>query len=255
MMPDQQGTESVAALSRALVLLGSFSAERPMMTLAEAAALLDLPRSTMRRTLHTLVSLGFLLVEGRACRLAPRVLELASPFLGADPVPTILQPACDRLLVRLGTACSIGVLDGDHVLAIARAIPANWLSAREAAQYGVPATGSALGRMLLAGLPEPALAKLLAASDPPALTSRTITGRPALLDAIAAARREGFAFTEQETELGFRALAVPLRRFDGRIVAALGVSARIETVSTPVMLVEMRAVLDAEAALLRDQII
>ncbi|WP_164867706.1 IclR family transcriptional regulator domain-containing protein [Rhodovarius crocodyli] len=234
--------ESLAALGRGLTVLGAFSAERPVISVAEAAELLELPRSTARRTLGTLAALGFLEPAGRGWRPTARALRLAAPYLPADPVPTLLQPACDRLLAETGAACLAGTLDGAEVLVIARALPPQWLARHEAAAR-LPAAASAVGRMLLAGLPEPALDHI---PEP---------RRPGLLTAIAEARREGFALVDQEMELGFRSLAVPLRRFDGRVVAALGLTLRIEAASIATLLTTLRPLLEAEAARLADRLL
>lgn len=252
--PAGSGGEALAALGRGLTLLGAFSAERPVLSVGEAAELLGLPRSTARRTLSTLVVLGYLDQDRRGWRLTPRALRLAAPYLLSDPAPTLLQPACERILARTGAACMAGVLDGGEVLLVARAVPSQWIALREAGAR-LPATASALGRVLLADLPEPALAALIEDTGAASLTSRSVTGRSGLLTAIGDARREGFAFVDQETELGFRSLAVPLRRFDGRIVAALGVTMRIEAASAATMLLELRRLIEAEAAGLADQLV
>lgn len=246
--------ESLAALGRGLTLLGAFSAARPVLSVGDAAELLALPRSTARRTLSTLTALGYLEPAGRGWRPTARALRLAAPYLLADPVPTLLQPACERILAMTGAACLAGVLEGAEVLVVARALPPQWLARREAGSR-LPATASALGRMLLASLPEPALEPLLDSVAAESLTARSLTGRPGLLTAIAEARREGFAFVDQEMELGFRSLAVPLRRFDGRVVAALGITLRIEAASVAAMLTGLRGVLEAEAARLAGQIL
>jgi IclR family pca regulon transcriptional regulator len=60
------------------------------------------------------------------------------------------------------------------------------------------------------------------------LTPKTVTGRAELKKIIEKAARDGYALADQEAELGFRSLAVPVRRFDGRVVAALNVGVRVE---------------------------
>jgi IclR family pca regulon transcriptional regulator len=57
------------ALERGLAVLGAFDAEHDRMTQADLAKRLHLPRATVRRSLTTLVHLGFLTVDGRTYRL------------------------------------------------------------------------------------------------------------------------------------------------------------------------------------------
>ena len=62
-----------------------------------------------------------------------------------------------------------------------------------------------------------------------------IKGQVLVRQAILAVRRQGFAFADQEAELGFRSIAVPVKRYDGVIVAALNLGARIERASPALM--------------------
>ncbi len=63
----------------------------------------------------------------------------------------------------------------------------------------------------------------------------TLRDRAALRAAILAARRDGYAYADQEVEFGFRSVAVPLVRYDGTVVAAMNVGARIEVASRETM--------------------
>jgi IclR family pca regulon transcriptional regulator len=41
-------------------------------------------------------------------------------------------------------------------------------------------------------------------------------------------RKDGYALVDQEVEIGFRSIAVPLRRIDGRTIAALNIGVHSE---------------------------
>ena len=49
-----------------------------------------------------------------------------------------------------------------------------------------------------------------------------------LRKAILKARADGFSLVDQEAEIGFRSISVPLRRLDGRVIAALNIGAQSE---------------------------
>jgi len=84
------------ALARGLRIIESFDRNHRRMTLAETARAVDLPRATVRRSLSTLLHLGYMTLDGREYELAPRVLGLATAYLDAGP-GRVLQPACERL--------------------------------------------------------------------------------------------------------------------------------------------------------------
>ena len=218
--------------------------------LSAPAPAVDLPRATARRALLTLVQLGYVAGDGRLFRLTPRVLQLATAYLTSNAVSTLLQPACDRIMRQVGESCTAAVLEGPDVVMIARALPAQLMPAGVGVGFRLPAYCSALGRVLLSGMPAPALEAYLAATPLLAVTDHTVTDPAAIRRAVLAAAADGFCFVDQEAEHGFRSVAVPLRRFDGTLVAALNVGARIERVDAPTMRGQHLALLQAEAAAL-----
>jgi IclR family pca regulon transcriptional regulator len=242
------GPDHSEALARGLQIMTVFNGAGRSLTLTELAAAVNLPRATARRALLTLVALGYVAVEGRQFRLTPRVLRLASAYLTSNVVSTLLQPACDRIARAVGESCTAAVLEAGEAVMIARALPLQLVPAGAGIGYRLPAYCSALGRVLLAALPVDALAAYLDRTPLTALTSHTLTGRPAVEAAIASVQKTGFSYVDQEAEPGFRSIAVPLRRFDGTIVAALNIGARVEQADRAEMTGRHLQTLLAEAA-------
>lgn len=241
------GPDFLEALARGIGILSAFNADRRQMSLSDVARITDLPRATVRRSLYTLEQLGYLESDGRLFRLTPKVMSLAGAYLGSGNA-AILQQACDRLCTALDEACSAAVLDGDTAVMIAHASPPRYLSSAPGVGFRVPAFCSALGRVLLAATgQEP--------SGMRALTPKTVTGLEELKLLIARAAKDGYALADQEAELGFRSLAVPVRRFDDRIVAALNIGIRVERATPKQMRELFLPPLLQAAEELRDQVI
>lgn len=243
------------ALARGLSVLMAFNGERRQMTLSEAARATDLPKATVRRALHTLAALGFIAGEGALFRLTPRVLTLASAYLASNSVSTVVQPVCERLSAQLREACSAAVLDRDEVVMVAHASPPRFIAVAPGVGFRLPAYCTSLGRVLLAALPDDALAAFLERLDPVAQTPHTLTDKRRLGEVIRSVRSQGFAFVDQEAEEGFRSVAVPLRRYDGTTLAALNIGARIERASAETMLGTYLPLLRAEAETLQAQLV
>ncbi|MBP0445761.1 helix-turn-helix domain-containing protein [Roseomonas sp. SSH11] len=221
------GPDHSEALARGIAILSAFGPDRRQMTLAEAARAVDLPRATARRALLTLTHLGFLEVDGRLFRLTPKVLQLASGYLGANGVSALLQPRCERIAATTGAACSVAMLDGAEIVFVAYGQASRLMPVNTMIGARLPAHCTALGRVLLAALPDAELEDILRALRPEAVTPRTETDPGRIRKAILAARQAGHALVEEEMEPGFRSLALPLRRYDGRVVAALNIGAPI----------------------------
>jgi IclR family pca regulon transcriptional regulator len=70
---------------------------------------------------------------------------------------------------------------------------------------------------------------------PKDMTTFTKTKKKDIREEIELARKRGYAFASQEANIGFRSVAVSLRRFDGKTVAALSASGRVELISEKMM--------------------
>ncbi|MEQ8346755.1 MAG: IclR family transcriptional regulator C-terminal domain-containing protein [Sneathiellaceae bacterium] len=249
------GPDFSEALARGMRVIRAFNAEARQMTLSELAKHVDLPRATVRRVLLTFVHLGYVEAEGRQFRLTPKVLDLAAAFLSSSAVSSVLQPTCERITRELGEACSTAVLYGAQVVMIAHAAPPRFIDVGPGVGFRLPAWCTSLGRVLLAEQEPAELEAFLAAVEIEAVTPHTVTDRAGLRLRIEAARDQGHAIVDQEAELGFRSVAVPLRRLDGKAVAALNVGARVEAASVETLRDRFLPVLQREAAALRTQLL
>jgi IclR family pca regulon transcriptional regulator len=225
---ESAGPEFLEALARGLRVIEAFGRDRRQLTLSDAAKVVDLPRASVRRTLSTLVQLGYAETDGRMFKLTPRILTLASSYLQANPLSEILQPALERTSAAVNEACSSAVMDGDDVVMIAHASPNRLVAVSAQIGLRLPAVSSSLGRVLLASLDDRALDKFLARIKPAKLTPTTVTDKNELRKAIVKARADGYSLVDQEVEIGFRSISVPLRRLDGKVIAALNIGVHSE---------------------------
>jgi IclR family pca regulon transcriptional regulator len=249
------GADFSEALARGLGVITAFDEQRRQMTLSDVARAVDLPRATVRRSLATLVSLGYVEADGRLFRLAPRILKLAIAYLSSDPVPSILQPICERLCRQVGASCSVAVRDGDEAVMIARAVPARPASVGLGVGYRLPVFCSALGRVLASTMPDAELDAFLAQLKPVRFTRQTVVSKPEIRRLILDTRKKGYALADQEAEIGIRSIAVPLVRFDGKAVAALNIGVQPEQVSSKTLIADYLPLLFREATVLKERLV
>ena len=230
---DNRGaTDFIESLDRGLRVLELFGGGQQPMTLSDLARAADLPRATARRILFTFERAGFVESDGKLFRLTPRVLVLASSYLASNHVVSVLQPALDRLSSEAQEISSMAILDGNDVVFIARASPTRIFSAGIDVGYRLPAFCTSVGRVLLSRLPDAELIAALDKMDLAPLTPFTVTDRKLLLKAIDADRATGYSLVDREAEPGFRSISVPIRRYDGVIVAAINMGAHVDRVSS-----------------------
>lgn len=232
------------ALERGLLVLTAFGRGEERLTQAQLARKLELPRATVRRALLTLTHLGYVVNDERSYRLAPKVLTLAAAYLTTNPVSHVLQPVCDRLADEFEASCTAAVLDGARAVMIARALPRHALPIGQGLGFHVPATRSALGLVLLGGLPEERRRRFLldfhsGPEDEP--DSSALEAR------IVEVANQGYAYVAHEVEAGFHSIAVPLRRWDGTPIAALNIGTNVERIPEQGMLARVLPTLSETA--------
>jgi len=238
------------ALERGLLVLNAFDHADERLTQSDLARKLALPRATVRRALLTLTHLGYVVSENRSFRLTPQVLTLATAYLTTNPVSRVLQPVCDDLSEEFAASCTAAVLDGPAAVMIARALPQQSFAVGQGIGFRVPATRSALGRVLISALDDERRHRYLLDHE-----TREETA-PAQLDAVLSqVRTQGYAYVAHEVEAGFHSVAVPLRRWDDVQVAALNVGANTERLSQEEMLERVLPVLLATARKIQPQLV
>ena len=220
------GASSLRRGLRALdVLAHAGGPDDPGLGVVDVARRLGVDKSQASRTLRTLAEHG--LVERdpvtRAYRVGPRVFGYAA-LVAQRRLLRAAPPVLAELVAGLGERAHLSVLDGAAVLTLLSESPPHAVQAAGWAGRTVPAYCTAAGRALLADHDPDAQAALLGRVALERVAPNTVTDLDALARRIAAARARGWAAADEEMEPGLAAVAAPVRRFDGRIVAALNVS-------------------------------
>ena len=191
----------------------------------DVARRLGIDKSQASRTLRALADHG--LVERdpatRAYRLGPRVFAYAA-LVSERRLLRAAPPMLERLVGALGERAHLSVLDGAAVLTLLSHSPPHAVQAAGWAGRTVPAYCTAAGRALLADHDADALRALLGGVELVAHGPNTVRSLEELRARVAEANARGYAVSDEELEPGLSAVAAPVRRFDGRIVAALNVS-------------------------------
>jgi IclR family pca regulon transcriptional regulator len=230
-----RGPDFVQSLERGLSVIRSFDADRPEQTLSEVAASAGVTRAAARRFLLTLEELGYVRSEGRFFSLTARVLELGYAYLSSLSLPDLAEPHLESLVAEVNESSSVSVLDGADVVYVARVPTRRIITVVISVGTRFPAYATSMGRVLLAGLPDPELETYLADVRLKTLTARTLSSVAALRGELTKVRGQGYALVNQELEDGLRAIAAPVRDRTGRVIAAVNVSAHASRTSLEVM--------------------
>ncbi|NUU22245.1 MAG: IclR family transcriptional regulator [Streptomycetaceae bacterium] len=203
----ERATGGVQSLERAFDLLEVLADAGGVLGLSDLAARSGLPMPTIHRLVQTLVRLGYLRQDStRRYTLGPRLIRLgetAGRLLGSWARPYLAE-----LMESTGETANLAVLESGEVVYVGQ-VPSRH-SMRMFTEVGrrVQPHCTAVGKALLAQLPDDQAARTLGPGPLTAHTAYTVTDPAELLRQFEAIRDQGYAIDDQEQELGVRCIAV-----------------------------------------------
>ncbi|MFI5008921.1 MAG: IclR family transcriptional regulator [Solirubrobacterales bacterium] len=224
------------SLERGLAILSCFTPERPIRGIADVADELGMRRSTTHRYMSTLVALGYL-EQGaaRKYRLGLRVTDLGMSALNSTALREHARPYLEELCRQSSYTVSLAVLDGSEIVYVDR------VRSSRRTQGGVdldlapgarlPAYCTAMGKLLMAFLPDEEQRSLLSEVKPTRMGPNTITSKTQLRAELENIREEGFAVNDQELAPELYAIAAPVRSESHEVVAAVSMTAHASMIS------------------------
>jgi IclR family transcriptional regulator, pca regulon regulatory protein len=231
----QGDPDFMTSLARGLAVLSVFSQHAREVTMSQISSETGISRAAVRRVLYTLTKLGYVGEQGRGYVLLPRVLGIGGAYVASSSMTAAAQPVLDALRDSVHESCSLGMLDGDDLLYIARAETVRIMSIGLRAGSRLPAYCTSMGRVLLAALPHDTLESYLERNPLRPRTERTLTNPQDFLDLLERVRREGVSLVDQELEIGLRSIAVPVRNRSGEVIAALNIGTQAGRVNLQTM--------------------
>lgn len=211
-------------VDRALSIL-PLLAEGPA-DLGQVADRLGVHKSTALRLLRTLHEHGLVYRQSdQRYRLGARLFALAQQAVENLDIREIAHPHLVRLNEQCGHTVHLAVHEENEVLYIDKV--ESRYPVRMYSRIGKPVaiTVAAVAKLLLADLPEPERRTIADKLDYPMYTARSIPNAPAFLKELAAVREQGWATDLGGHEESINCVAAPIRGTDGRVVAAMSVSA------------------------------
>jgi IclR family pca regulon transcriptional regulator len=230
-------TGTSQSLERGLAILSSFHSDRPLLGVSELSRDLDLSRSTAHRYVSTLAKLGYLQQdpESKRYRLGPKVLDLGFSALNSMDLLEISAPYLRRLSDETQRTVNLAILDGIDVVYIERyRTPQQGqreidLNLHVGAR--LPAYCTAMGKAILAFLPEDRLAELIERIDFAPRGPNTLTNARAFRTELEKIRATGISVNDEELAYGLRSIAAPIHSHSGEVLAALNLAVHRTIVS------------------------
>jgi DNA-binding IclR family transcriptional regulator len=219
------GTGRLGALRKGLAVFDMFDVDRTTVTVVEIARHLNLHKSSASRIAANLMLAGFLTpAPTGGYRLSAKLTRLGAIAAADTHLTSVSAEHMRALVAEVGETCHVGVLEGNEAVTVALVDGSysvrlhSWVGKRSLAH------STAMGKVLLSELDDDVLGNLFPDGRLPVRTEHTVDNLADLKAQLAEVRSSGFAFDNEELELGLRCVAAPIRDFEGRIVGALTVA-------------------------------
>jgi IclR family KDG regulon transcriptional repressor len=249
----------LSSVIKALEVLDFFTVEKPELSLAEISKHMGTHKSSVYRILRTLEATNFLRwnSERGKYRLSPKILELASRVLAQYDLREVAGPSMDDLAARTGEIIHLSILDECEIVYLEKKGAGQVLTVATRVGGRYPAYASAMGKVLMAFLPEQQLQGILEETELAALTPNTITDEVQLRRELEKIRGQGYALDNEEAFPGIRCIAAPIREPRGKVVAAISATVpaqRLPTERSPELIEMITETASRISALIVDSI-
>lgn len=213
------------SLERGLKILEMIGSSKSGLSNKEISEELRIATSSCSYVLGRLEGEGYLARNAATGRyqIGLKVLAISRGVLRHMNFREVAEPVLQRLRDDTGLDGVVGILDQNKVMVINRVSGGEFPKADVDTGTVYWAHATAIGKVLLAHIPQEHVLDLLGAQDLVRYTENTITSTPDLLAELDRVRKVGYAISNEEQQLGLRSVAAPI--VDSQRAVRAGVAA------------------------------
>ncbi|MBV0926148.1 IclR family transcriptional regulator [Halomicroarcula limicola] len=219
--PDDGG-KRVAAVQRAFEVV-SVLRDAGTVRISDVADALDIPTSTAHVHLKTLESAGYVVQGADGYRLGLQFLRDGAVARSELRAYSTAKSEIDNLAESTGEVANLGVEENGQRVIVYQAEGSEAVYDNALVGEYTNMHWTALGKAILAELPDDYVEEIVDSYGLPTATENTIDTPEALFETLTAIRERGFALEDEERRTGIRSIAVPLEVED-RVVGAVSLS-------------------------------
>jgi len=222
-------TASIQVIDRAARLMDAIAASEGPASLKILSAETQLHPSTAYRILASLVDTG--LVErdsAGAYFIGRKIQRLANSARRELDLREQARDVMERLRDDIHETVNLTVREGDEVIYIERVTPNRMMRVEQVIGSRAPLHVTAVGKLMLGELGNVFIRAYSERTGLKPYTPHTLSSADALIEEVHRSNAAGFAFDNEEAEIGVGCIGVLIADNKGNVVAGLSVSAPIE---------------------------
>jgi len=218
-----EGQRTIKAVERAAGMLDALEEEGPM-GVSDLADRVGVSKGTAHTYLSTLESERLVAATSGEYRLSLRYLSLAERVTERTEIYDLAKTEVDKLAEATDERAQFAMLEDGMVANVYRARGENAIRTTiTVGQYDYPHY-IAVGKAMLAHLPEERLDAIIEDNGLPGRTERTITDPGQLREHLATVRERGYAVDDEERARGVRCVGAPILDDAGDVLGGISVS-------------------------------
>jgi DNA-binding IclR family transcriptional regulator len=240
----------LSSVAMAVRLMKAFSEQQVEIGISDLARRLGVAKSTVHRLAVTLCADGMLEQnpDSGKYRLGIALFRLGSLVRRRMTVSNEARPFLRELREKVNETVHLAVLDGSEIMYVYNLESTQAIRMRSDVGVRKPAYCTAEGQAILAFQPAEVVERVVR-DGLAARTPQTITDADALNRALDLVRQRGCAIEDEESEIGMRCIAAPLRNDTGEVVAAIGLAGPVSRLSKKALASFIPHVIETAAAI------
>jgi len=216
----------VKSAKKIFQILEELSQNGGRMKLKDISNNLGYPPSTVHRLLNTLTDLGYVDQDSQSSDylIGVKVLSLAASSLDGLDLGNIAYNYLTNLRDKTGETANLAINDGNESLYIQKVESKAMVRVFSLIGKRAPLHATGVGKIMMADLTWREVEDILEETGLPRITKYTITELEEMKSELEKIRDRGYAYDNEECELGAFCVAAPVRDYSGRVVASMSVS-------------------------------
>ncbi len=217
---------TVLSVDKCLDLLEAIACEPNGVGTRELSRKLGINVTTVHNLATTLLHRGYVQQdqESRKFSVGLRLMLLGRHSGLTHSLSEIAAPAVKKVVEELYETALLAVFHEGKIIPLIHIISPQALCVRDTGDMGEHAYCTAVGKLMLATLPEEALLNYLRETPLKKHTANTLASKDALLAELAKIKKQGYAIAADELCAGVSAMAVAVNDPWGHTIAGLGAS-------------------------------
>ncbi|WP_415380564.1 IclR family transcriptional regulator [Halosimplex sp. TS25] len=197
--------------------------ERGKSNVTELDGALDYSRSTIHSHLQTLEKQRMVVREGYDYRLSLRILDMARGVRDHVGNYDVIRDEVDALAAESGETAQFGIEEHGQVSYLYKTSGENGIKSASEIGTKQPIHSTALGKSILAYLPDDRVEEIVYSCEYERRTPNTISGPGELLEELDRTREQGYGLDDEENVEGIRCIAAPVKS-DGQVLGAVSLT-------------------------------